>query len=130
MRAELVVCQLSRPEAGQLEPGKPQRLGREVDDEHTSRPEAIAGGVRHDVGHSEHEDLAVIDGRVRPVANEPIARRDRPFSVNHDAGIVEVVSLRLAVLVVGGSLGGASPSFRAPNELVSRRYCYLGSSRK
>jgi hypothetical protein len=39
----------------------------------------VAGGVRHDVGLSEDQDLAVIDKRVRPVANETIARRDRRY---------------------------------------------------
>jgi hypothetical protein len=54
------------------------------------RPEAVAGGVRHDVGESGHEDLAVIDEIVRPMANEPITRRNRPLSASDHAGIVEV----------------------------------------
>jgi hypothetical protein len=81
---------LSRPEAGQLEPVNPHRPGGEIEDEYTSRPEAVAGGVRHDVGDSGHEDLAVIDESVRPMANESITRRNRPVSVSDDAGIVEV----------------------------------------
>jgi hypothetical protein len=48
----------------------------------------VAGGVPHDVGLSEHQDLAVIDKRVRPVANETIARRNRPFAANGEAGTV------------------------------------------
>ena len=54
------------------------------------RPEAVAGGVRHDVGKSGNENLAVIDEIVRPMANEPITRRNRPLSASDDAGIVEV----------------------------------------
>ena len=36
------------------------------------------------------EDLAVIDEIVRPVANEPITRRNRSLSASDDAPIVEV----------------------------------------
>src|SRR5215207_10467774 len=81
---------LSRPEAGQLEPLYPYRIGREVEDEHTSRPEAFAGGVGHDVGDPGHHDLAVVDERVRPMASEPITRRNRPVRDSNDAGIVKV----------------------------------------
>src|SRR3990170_6353339 len=81
----------SRWEAGEIARNDLDRPGREVNHDHESRPEAIAGGVRQDVGEPEHLDLAVEDIAVRPVADEPgRTRRDRPFARGDDATVVLV----------------------------------------
>ena len=65
-----------------------------VDRLRTNTPRALKRSPEeafvYDVGDSGDEDLAVIDEIVRPMANEPITRRNRPMSDSDDAAVVVV----------------------------------------